>query len=113
VLIAGLLASMAIEPTLELTQQNERIAAMKAELDEIEDTNQRLERRLERLDDPDFIEQKAREQLGLVRPGETTYHVVPPGTERDKAEKKKREAPPPAPPDPGFAERLLEFVGLS
>lgn len=111
-LVLGLLAAMAIEPTMELMQQNDRIARMKSELRTIDETNERLERRIERLDDPDFLEQKAREQIGLVRPDETTYLVVPPGRDRPR-EKKKREAPPPPPPEPGFVEGLLEFVGLS
>ncbi|MDQ3915331.1 MAG: septum formation initiator family protein [Actinomycetota bacterium] len=111
-LVAGLLAAMAIEPTRELTQQNERIARMKAELREIETTNERLERRIARLDDPDFLEQKAREQIGLVRPGETAYLVVPPGRERAADRRKEREVAPPLPPEPGFAERLLQFVGF-
>jgi cell division protein FtsB len=112
-LVAALLASMAIEPTIELMQQNDRIARMKAELREIETTNERLERRIERLDDPDFLEQKAREQFGLVRPGETAYLVVPPGREPARERRKEREPEPPPPPEPGFVERLLQFVGLS
>jgi cell division protein FtsB len=111
-LVLGLLAAMAIEPTLELMQQNERIARMKAELQAIESTNERLERRIGRLDDPDFLEQKAREQIGLVRPDETTYLVVPPSRERSRPKKEKDPAPPP-PPEPGFIDGLLEFVGLS
>lgn len=110
-LVLGLLAAMAIEPTMELMQQNDRIARMKSELRTIESTNERLERRIERLDDPDFLEQKAREQIGLVRPDETTYLVVPPG--RARPAKKKPEPAPPPPPEPGFADRLLNFLGLS
>lgn len=111
-LVLGLLAAMAIEPTMELMQQNERIARMKAELKAIDSTNRRLERRITRLDDPDFLEQVAREQIGLVRPDETTYLVVPPG--RDRARKKKEPEPAPTPaPEPGFVDGLLEFVGLS
>jgi cell division protein FtsB len=110
-LVLGLLAAMAIEPTIELMEQNERIARMKSELKAIESTNERLERRIARLDDPDFLEQKAREQIGLVRPDETTYLVVPP--QRKRPEKKDRAASPPPPPEPGFVEGLLEFVGLS
>lgn len=110
-LVLGLLAAMAIEPTMELMQQNERIARMKSELKAIERTNERLERRITRLDDPDFLEQKAREQIGLVRPEETTYLVVP---EKPKAKPKKTREPAPAPPpEPGFVDGLLEFVGLS
>ena len=111
-LVLGLLAAMAIEPTLELMQQNERIARMRAELRAIDATNERLERRIGRLDDPDFLEQKAREQIGLVRPDETTYLVVPPGRERP-AKKKERKVASPPPPEPGFIDGLLEFVGLS
>lgn len=111
-LVLGLLAAMAIEPTLELMQQNERIARMKSELRSIAQTNEKLERRIGRLDDPDFLEQKAREQIGLVRPDETTYLVVPPGRERP-AKKKVEEVAPPPPPEPGFIDGLLEFVGLS
>jgi hypothetical protein len=97
-------------------QQNDRIARMKAELNAIESTNERLERRIGRLDDPDFLEQKAREQIGLVRPDETTYLVVPPSRDRARPKKEKEPAPPPAPPpapEPGFIDGLLEFVGLS
>lgn len=112
-LVLGLLAAMAIEPTVELMQQNERIARMKGELQAIESTNERLERRIERLDDPDFLEQKAREQIGLVRPDETTYLVVPPGRERRRERPKEREVAPPPPPEPGVVDRFLEFVGLS
>ncbi len=111
-LVLGLLAAMAIEPTKELMEQNDRISRMKAELKAIESTNERLERRIGRLDDPDFLEQKAREQIGLVRPDETTYLVVPPGRERPE-KKKERESAPPPPPEPGFIDGLLEFVGLS
>lgn len=111
-LVLGLLAAMAIEPTVELMEQNERIARMKAELESIEKTNERLERRIARLDDPDFLEQKAREQHGLVRPGETNYLVVPPGGPR-RREKKEVEPAPTPPPEPGFVDGLLEFVGLS
>ncbi|HEX2295057.1 MAG TPA: septum formation initiator family protein [Actinomycetota bacterium] len=111
-LVLGLLAAMAIEPTMELMQQNERIARMKSELKAIDSTNERLERRIARLDDPDFLEQKAREQIGLVRPGETTFLVVPPSRKRPHGEKERETAPPP-PPEPGFVDGLLEFVGLS
>ena len=112
-LVLGLLAAMAIEPTVELKQQNDRIARMTAELRAIEATNERLERRIQRLDDPDFLEQKAREQFGLVRPGETPFLVVPPGREGRMHEKKKGrdDAPPPA-PEPGFVDKLLKFIGI-
>lgn len=112
-LVLGLLAAMAIEPTVELIEQNDRIARMTAELRAIEATNERLERRIQRLDDPDFLEQKAREQIGLVRPGETPFLVVPPGRDGRRHEKKGKRVVPPPPPEPGFVEKLLDFVGFS
>ena len=111
VLVLGLLAAMAIEPTVELMQQNERIERMKSDLRAIGSTNERLERRIARLDDPDFLEQKAREQIGLVRPDETSYLVVPPSRDKRRPKKERVVAPPP-PPEPGVVDRFLEFVGL-
>ena len=112
-LVLGLLGAMAIEPTRQLVEQRERIEGMSQELDEIEGSNARLDARIGRLQDPDFLEQRARD-LGLVRPGETAYVVMPPSKARaaakDKANEKK--APPPAPPEIGFIEGFLAFVGL-
>jgi hypothetical protein len=52
-----------------------------AQLVAIEAENQRLEREIEALQTPQEIERLAREQFGLVRPGEVGYVVVvPPGS---------------------------------
>ena len=110
-LILGLLGAMAIEPTRQLIEQRERIDGMSQDLGEIQRSNRRLDARIERLKDPDFLEQRARD-IGLVRPGETAYVVMPPSRARAKAaasDKPKRVAPP---AQPGFVEGLLEFVGL-
>ncbi len=45
---------------------------------------ERLERRAADLENPVYIEQLAREQLGLVRPGETSYLVVTPDPEQEQ-----------------------------
>ena len=68
---------------------------------------------MDRLNDPDYLEQVAREG-GFARPGETVYNVVPPSRQEQKLRENRRgnkEQPPPA-PEPDFMERFLNFVGL-
>ena len=54
----------------------------------------RLEARGADLNDPDYIELLAREQLGLVKPGEIPYVVIAPEPERPQVE------PEPVEPEP-------------
>src|SRR5687767_14778152 len=83
-LVIGLFGALLIEPTRQLLEQRERIAGMASDLEKIDRSNERLEDRIARLNDPDFLEQRARTQVGLVRPGETTYIVMPPGRGANK-----------------------------
>jgi cell division protein FtsB len=111
-LVVGLLAAMAIEPTRKLFEQRERISEMAGDLREISRSNNRLTARIERLRNPDFLEQRAREQIGLIRPGEIAIVVMPPSKDgRPSKRRMDKEAPPPPPPR-GFIEGLLNFVGL-
>jgi cell division protein FtsB len=112
-LIVGLAGAMAIEPTSQLIEQRERISGMSEDLRQLERSNERLEDRIGRLQNPDFIEQQARE-VGLVRPGETSIVVMAPSTQalKEKERRKERHRTPPAPPSPGFAESLLDFLGF-
>jgi len=110
-LVLGLLGAMAIEPTRQLIEQRERIAGMSDELDQIQRSNRRLDARIGRLNDPDFLEQRARD-IGLVRPGETAYVVMPPSRSSTKAEAAKKPVRTPAPPPPGFIHGLLDFIGI-
>jgi cell division protein FtsB len=111
-LVLGLLTAMAIEPTRQLLAQRERVDVMETDLAKIERLNDRLEARIDRLQDPDYIEQRARSQAGLVHPGEIPYVVMPPsdGTRSDQAD--KRETQPAPPPDPGVVESFLDFIGF-
>lgn len=52
----------------ELLQRNERLQA------EVEDLRERL----------DAVEERARNELGLIKPAEEFYQVVPPPTELDE-----------------------------
>ena len=112
VLVIGLFCALAIEPTRQLIEQRERISGMSSDLNRLERSNDRLEARIERLKDPDYLEQRAREQVGLIRPGETTYVVMPPRrSAAEAANKAKEKAPEPA-ASVSFLEGFLAFVGL-
>ena len=111
-LVLGLLGAMAIEPTRQLVEQRERIDGLSQELEEIQTSNAELQSRIGRLQDPDFLEQRARD-MGLVRPGETAYVVMPPSKSKAKQKKKiAAKAPPAAPAEPGFIEGFLAFMGI-
>lgn len=112
VLILGLFSALAIEPTRQLLQQRDRLAGMTQDLRQVERSNDRLQARIERLNNPDFLEQRAR-TLGLVRSGETTYIVMPPGKAATNERRRAVRRPPPAPPEPGLVESFLRFVGIS
>jgi cell division protein FtsB len=114
VLVLGLVGAMAIEPTRQLLRQRERIAGVTDDLEAIRTSNRQLEQQITRLNDDDFIEQRAREQMGLVRPGEISVVVMPP-SRHDRIEHRRevrahrRLAPP---PPRSFVQSVLHFVGL-
>jgi len=113
VLVLALAGAMAIQPTRQLLEQRDRISDMTGDLQGVNRSNQALEDRVDRLKDPDYLEQVAREG-GFARPGETVYNVVPPSRREQKLRDSRRankEQPPPD-PEPGFMERFLNFVGL-
>jgi cell division protein FtsB len=110
-LVLGLAGAMAIQPTRQLLEQRDRIAQMTDQLEETRAANRRLAAYLARLKSPDYIEQEARAQLGLVRPGERTFVVMPP---RRKAggDRRARDRRAPSPEEAGFLDRFLRFVGV-
>jgi cell division protein FtsB len=111
-LVLGLAGAMAIQPTRQLFAQRERIAEMSEQLRETRLANERLARYVRRLKDPDYLEQQARAQLGLVRPGETSFVVMPPSRKESRPKRHARRLPGRAAlEEPGFLERLLELVG--
>jgi cell division protein FtsB len=81
-----LLAMMAIGPARQLYDEEQTIHGDQATLAAGTAETNRLNTRLSQLRDPAFVEYLAREDLGYVAPGETSYVVVRPG-----------QATPPAP----------------
>lgn len=119
VLVLGLVGAMAITPTRELLQQRQRISAMAGTLRQTRHSNASLARGITRLKSPDYIEQQARSQIGLVRPGETQFIVMPPSRRARshhrlrvaRAAAAEREARRRA-TGTGFVVGLLRFIGV-
>ena len=84
VLVAVFLAAAAVlilaPPIRGWWEQRTEISDARGELKAIEADNEELERRLERIEDPEELETIARRDLGLVREGEESYTVLPPAT---------------------------------
>ncbi len=69
---------VAVYPTQTLLGQRSETDDKRAELEEIEAHNAELQSRVDELGDPVYIELLAREDFGLVKPGEESYVIVPP-----------------------------------
>lgn len=62
----------------------ERVEGLRATATALDDEIAVLESRAQALDDPDRVEALAREQQGMIRPGEVPYTLVPPEVERPR-----------------------------
>lgn len=76
-MIAAALALMVL-PVRNYFVQNEEIAQTRREIAAIKDQNAELRRKASVQNDPAALELKAREDLGMVLPGEESYVVLAP-----------------------------------
>src|SRR5262245_30193330 len=65
-------------PTRTLLDQRNTAASAEAQLEELEAANDAARQQAEALQTDAVIEQLARQEFGLARPGEELYHVLPP-----------------------------------
>ena len=75
------LAAMLVGPLQSYGDASGRVAELAAQRAELSRHVDELEERSRRLREPDEIELKAREQLGMVKPGELPYVVTRPEPE--------------------------------
>lgn len=82
-LIIGLVAAAAgVLPFRQIIAQQRSVDLAQRQLDALIEENRRLEHQIAALQSPQEVERLAREQFGLVRPGDIAYvAVAPPGTE--------------------------------
>lgn len=66
-----------VSPIRQLLAQERRIDETRGQADDLDAKNQRLNQRIDQLQRDPVIEQIAREELGLVMPGEEAYVLVP------------------------------------
>jgi cell division protein FtsB len=59
-----------------------RVEALRATAETLDEENARLDRRADLLEDPAELERLAREEQGMIRPGEVPYTLVPPEVDR-------------------------------
>lgn len=94
---------MAVPPGRQLYAHQRRIDAGESRLEALRVQNEVLQERLQRLADPEYVEKLAREQLGMVRPGEISYVLVPP-------EASPTPKPPSKPKKPPWYERVWNWL---
>ena len=85
VMTLAVLLLMAVPPARQLWREQTQVHAAERKLEALKRDNARLDQHLARLKDPDYLEQLARQELGLVRPGEIGFVVVPGEAAPEKA----------------------------
>ncbi|WP_150462794.1 FtsB family cell division protein [Nesterenkonia ebinurensis] len=87
-------------------QQRAELAALQEQIVAEEQLQDQLYSELARWDDPQFVQQQARERINLVLPGERRYHVIGDLTEAEVATDSAEEASE----DTDWTEQLWESV---
>lgn len=81
---AGLSLVIVSGPIQTWLEQRELVERREAVLAVLDEENADLTDRVRALNDPDTIEAEAREQQGMVRPGEVPYVIVPPDVDSER-----------------------------
>ena len=66
-------------PLKTYMHQRSAIDRLSTQMEQLQRQNSQLETQVRKLNDPSYLEQRARECLGMVRPGEISFIVVPKG----------------------------------
>ncbi len=77
-----MLGVAAAGPVRNYLAQRAEIDRLEQQISELQVERARLERRIERIRDPEYLEQLARQCLGMVRPGEIAF-TNPAGSRAD------------------------------
>ena len=93
VLVMAAFTARAVQRMVALTQER---AMVQAQLDELEKRRSELENELLMVNSDEYVEQQARSQLHMIKPGEVLY-IVPSSTEYTTSEPEEEEVPEEAP----------------
>lgn len=102
----GLAVVVVSGPVRTWAAQRDLVETREATLSTLEAENDRLEGRVEDLNDPDTVEEQAREELGMYRPGEVPYVVVPPKVDQPQLRPERQETAD----QPSVVERLRQAI---
>ena len=69
--------TLAVAPLRGLIDQRAQLTRLERRADVLTERNAELEDHVDRLNDPIYLERVARQCLGMVRPGETAFVMVP------------------------------------
>lgn len=107
VLLLGALAFTVtgVFPFRQLFQQRQQVELATEQLEILAEENRTLEEEIAALGTDQEVERMAREQFGLVRPGETAYTVIVPEGAAAEAVEEQREVD-----DRSWWERIWSFV---
>jgi len=100
-------------PTYQVRLEQERqLAAVKREYARMRAENDTLRFRIKQIQSPEYVERYAREKLGLIKPGENAYVVLPPSRSRSATKTPTRVARPVVSTEPTSAwESVKAFFG--
>jgi cell division protein FtsB len=76
-IVIGLILLAAVAPARNLIQQRAQMAQLREQTARLQQQNDALQARVDQLDDPTYLEQLARQCLGMVKPGEVAFVTVP------------------------------------
>jgi len=91
--LVGVVVLAGIFPFRQILAGNREVSAAEDKLDAIVEETAVLEARIRALQTPEEVERLAREQFGLVMPGEIGYVVVTPPWENDESAPEQQAAP--------------------
>jgi cell division protein FtsL len=77
--IVLVLATATIVPLRQYFAQQARMDTLEQRVDALQQERERLQAQIDKLHDPEYLEQLARKCLGMVRPGEIAFVPVPKG----------------------------------
>ena len=75
-ILIALVGVQLIHLRTEIESAQNQLTALKSDLDSAKQANDALASALEKADDPEFLQELARDQLGYVTPGEKSFYDV-------------------------------------
>ena len=96
-----------VVPYRQILDSNRQVDGARAHLAALEAENERLRADVDALNTPEEIEKLAREKLGYVRPGETSYVVLAPAESEPPTPEPQ---PEPLPEPKTWVDQVWDFI---